>query len=895
MTSVDPQQTSLSDSTAAAVDSPTAEPLAPMSGDAEQEAIDLASQADASASESIAAEMTVVVPDQPEISVGEAEAIAPGGTAVAVKDAPEKIAEASGKKALPQRLQQNIKAAAQTSLNRLKHRPTQLFLLGTVATFALGGATSYFLRRPANGPSSLESAVALVPNSAVASLTLNPKSEPWQELRQLGTPNLQQGLGEWLAVGRDRIVSLGYGDLSVIQQQLAGPPVMALIPVAPITQPLPGQPPQANASDVLLVAPLKNPQGVARSFDERQPPEGFENSTSSHRGIKIWDLQVDLVQRQSVAIFGSFGLLASNRTTLERAIDSYQEGTALADLNEYEDAQRRLGAADFNSVDGVLMSFYINGPAAVMSNQAAGRLLPLPAELQGLVSQVRVTEGDEVDLNTVTWDQAANGLGVLAQQAPSLGDKPKAMVALGDRFPASTSFLLSGSSLQEAWRSFSQGPVSGNSLLSPSVLQEQVQAVTSMDLQKDWLSWMDGPYSVGILPIPTQANSRFQTGLTVMAQTSNRRLAERSLQKLDALMVNKYGLRLSTSKLDGQPVVNWANAQGEAVVTHGWLEGNVAFLIVGAPGANLLLPQPRATLAASRLYREGMPRAASQDPAGVLFLDVDRVLDTQLPSLLPLTPSSRPVLEQLKSMGVERRPLDERFSRYDLSLKFLARSAGPAVEAPAAPESTSPEVPPSETASPEAEGTSSEETGSEGIASEVTVPPAATSAPSSSASQAPTTEAAAPAEIAPEESVPEAAPQPISPPATNIEEQSAPARPLEVSPKLGPELPEILPAFGPQLQATPEPVSEVEVQPGDNALGNAAITDSEVTTASEEATPDAPLVEPSRQDVVIDPRTAIQVGPPTPSRDFDFAPLGPKFPRPEAQQWSDDFTQSSDE
>jgi len=782
--------------------------------------------------------------------------------------APDSVPPSSGP---TQRLQQKIKAVAQRTKAKagkgLKHRPTQLILLGAVATFALGGATSYLLRRPTNGPSSLESAAALVPNSAVASLALNPQSEPWQALRQLGTPNLQRGLGEWLAVGRDRLVNLGYGDLEAIQQQLAGPAVMALVPSAPSASPSAqsGQRPQPSPSDLLLVAPLKNPKAVARSLDERQPPEGFENSTDSHRGIKIWDLQVDLTQRQSVAIFGSFGLLASNRNTLEQAIDSYQAGTALADLNEYEDAQRRLDAADLGSADGALLSFYINGPAAVLSNQTAGRLLPLPAELQGLVSQVRITDGDELTLNTVTWDQTADSLGILGPPPPNLGERPEAMVALGDRFPASTSFLLSGSSVQEAWRSFSQGPASSNSLLSPSTLQEQVQAVTSMDLQQDWLSWMDGPYSVGILPIPTQANSRFQTGLTVMAQTSNRRLAERSLQKLDALMVNKYGLRLSTGELDGQPVVNWSNRNGEAVVTHGWLEGNIAFLIVGAPGANLLLPQPRATLAASRLYREGMPRAATQNPAGVMFVDVDRVLDTQLPSLLPLTPSSRPVLEQLKSIGVERRPLDERFSRYDLSLKLLSRSAAPPV---ANLEAVTPETQSSEAVPPVSNSS----------------PP--TTAPSIEPKEPNEQQSEAPASAEPE------APAKAAKPSEQAPQEEAP---------LGPIFPETGTEFGPQIPVGLNSASldgEDETNRDRPLINRSSIDEPGIANPANDedafqSENPSPVRSPSapREDIVVDPLPPVPIGPPTPPSNFDFTPIGPKFPEPEAQQWSDSFTE----
>lgn len=554
---------------------------------------------------------------------------------------------------------------------------------GAIAlTFVLGGATGLWLRRP-TGPSLIQGSGELVPQSALAAIRFDPDPAPWQQLRQVGRPSLQLGLGQWLALGGDRVANLGYGDWDEIQTQLAGAPMVALVPLAPTAHGGTSD----RGSDLLLVAPLKNPKAVGRSLSQRQPPEGFENSVSTYRGVKLWDIQADLTQRHHVALLGSFLVLAADPSTVEAAIDSHFDGNALADLSDYQTAQQR-----FEQRSSSLLEIYLNVPAAKAAAQATGRQLPLPDGIQGMSSRFYLN-GQGLALESVTWDRPrSDRIALLAPTQNNPAERAQQLAGLGDRFPASTSFFLTGSSLQQAWNHHSQ-VANPASLLSPEVLQQQVQAISGMDLQKDWLSWMDGPYSIGVLPIPPKANSRFQAGLTVLAQTTNRRLGERSLQKLDALMVNKYGLRLQASELDGKPVVNWSNDQGEILVTHGWLEGNVAFFVVGAPGGELLLPAPRATLAASPLYRDGMPRAEGSTPTGRLFIDVDRVLETRLPSLLPLAPASLPVLQELKSIGAERRLLDDRFTHYRATLQFLS---GQGLSSPAPTEAPATEVPAAE-------------------------------------------------------------------------------------------------------------------------------------------------------------------------------------------------------
>ncbi len=558
-------------------------------------------------------------------------------------------------------------------------RNKKLFLGTGAAAVIVGAGAAAYVTQEKTGPSP-QQAMGLVPENAIATVRFTNDAAQWEALRTIGTPSLQIGLGQWLALGRDRITNLGYGDWKTLQSQIDGKATLALIPSGTPTQPsIPGQRPNTAPPDLLVVVPVKNPAPIKREIANIEAPEGFENRTSSHRGVEIFEIQADLAQRHNIALVGSFWVMASNRDTVTQAIDSFYDGKSIAQSENFRDSRRQLGEST------AFMDLYLNTPAATQAAAAAGRLLPLPADVQGLTAQVNIVDNGLAIKSLTTQMPKGQDLGLLAPNREKT-DPINLSAAFGDRFPTSTSLLLSGSNMRDAWISHSQSS-NASPLFSAAALREQINTVTSMDLDKDWLSWMDGAYSVGILPISSQANSRFQTGLTVMVQTSNRRLAERSLKKLDSLMVNKYRMRLNTGTLAGQPVVNWSSATGEPIVTHGWLDGNVAFLIVGAPGANSLLPQPRATLGSSPLFREGMPRAEQTLPTGQLFVDVDRVSKTNLTSLLPLPTGTKPFMDALKSVGAERRVVDERLTRYDLSFQFL-RSFAPPVIPESEPEST---------------------------------------------------------------------------------------------------------------------------------------------------------------------------------------------------------------
>jgi hypothetical protein len=148
-----------------------------------------------------------------------------------------------------------------------------------------------------------------------------------------------------------------------------------------------------------------------------------------------------------------------------------------------------------------------------------------------------------------------------------------------------------------------------------------------------------------------------------MVQTSDRERAEKSLTQLDEVMNRQYQFQVQEAKVDGLPVVNWISPFGTLTATHGWLDGNVAFLSLGAPVADRIVPKPATTLASTELFQKTVPSELSPNN-GHFFLDVNSTVKAlPLPQFFP---SQAIWIEAMRSIGVTTAVSDERSVRYDV-------------------------------------------------------------------------------------------------------------------------------------------------------------------------------------------------------------------------------------
>ena len=203
-----------------------------------------------------------------------------------------------------------------------------------------------------------------------------------------------------------------------------------------------------------------------------------------------------------------------------------------------------------------------------------------------------------------------------------------------------------------------------------------MKSLTNLDLEHDLLRWMKGEFSVSVIPSSSKDGSPedFRAGLVFMVQASDRKLAEASLQKLDDVMKNQYQFQIQPKTVAGQPVVNWIAPFGTLTATHGWLDKNVAFFILGAPVMDKIFPKPNNTLASTLGFQQTVPTELNPNN-GQFFLDVERTMKNfPIPQLFS---NQKTLLAATRSIGVTTAVSDNRSTRYDIF--FALKKAGNSV------------------------------------------------------------------------------------------------------------------------------------------------------------------------------------------------------------------------
>ena len=152
-----------------------------------------------------------------------------------------------------------------------------------------------------------------------------------------------------------------------------------------------------------------------------------------------------------------------------------------------------------------------------------------------------------------------------------------------------------------------------------------------------------------------------------MVQASDRSSAEASLKQLDEVMKNQYQFQIQPGTVAGKPVINWIGPFGTLTATHGWLDGDIAFLVVGAPISDKIIPNPNYTLASTSPFQQTVPTEPNPTN-GQFFLDVERTAKNfPLPTLIP---NQQTWLAATRSIGVTTSVSDSRSNRYDLFISL---------------------------------------------------------------------------------------------------------------------------------------------------------------------------------------------------------------------------------
>lgn len=539
---------------------------------------------------------------------------------------------------------------------------TPLLLSAGIAVLLIAGSTAaywfgiYRTRSPADMPVG----TSIVPQDALMTVSITTNEGQWQKLRQFGTPETQADFDRLLAELRDRVLTVrGYDYQDDIQPWVGREVTLAWLsqssPPISTDNSTSSLPPVASEQSQLVVVPVANPLRAKQVLEKKESRVNSQEGDRTYKGIQIKEIKGDASNSYSTAVLdGRYLAIASDPQAINRAIDTYKGNPSVASTPGYKQALSQIQDAL------PLARIYINIPeAAATASATSARPVPLEElakfrQHQGLAATA-ILKSDGVQLKGITW------LNPRSEKQHLAANNAKTMP---ERLPADTLMMISGGNLAQLWQDYSQGSTSNPiSPMQPEWLQTAVEETIGLDLQADLLPWMQGEFSISMIPA-VEETSMLPFGLLLMVQASDRRAAETALDLLDEAMREKYEFQVENGQLNDRPVVNWTHPFGLPSVTRGWLDDNVAFLTVGAPIAEAIIPQPDSMLAASQLFQKSVPQEL--DPNNGHFLvDVERI-DNIFKSMFQLPPELDRQLGAIRSIGVTAAITSPRTTRYDV-------------------------------------------------------------------------------------------------------------------------------------------------------------------------------------------------------------------------------------
>jgi hypothetical protein len=543
-----------------------------------------------------------------------------------------------------------------------KKKPSLLLTLGTAALLVGGGGAAYWLlTQRGAGPGELPVGSGVIPQDALMAISVSTDAGQWEKLREFGTAQSQAAVDQNLAGVRDRILTANGFDyerdikpwigkevtVAFLSPQAASPPSGGTGALPPVPK---------NQQSTIMILPVQD-GGKAKDTLERFKPQSGKLVDRTYQGIQIKETQGAVAQNYSATVLdGKLVVITNDPKAMDRAIDTYKGGPALAATPGYTQALGKIQAVQ------PFGKLYVNLPAAAAVTSAnsgkpvSPQSLAQVQQVQGLAATA-VLESEGVRFKSVSW---------LKPDSQRRYDVQNTAKTMPGRLPADTIIMASGGNLKQFWQDYSQGATANPiSPINPQGLRDGLKATVGMDLDKDFLTWMAGEFSLSLVAAPEGGSPSLPFGLVFMVQASDRRAAEDTLKRLDDAMVSKYKFKVEQSRLGDRPVTNWSLPVGGPTITRGWLDGDVAFLTLGAPIANSMVPKPTAALADSPNFKTAVPTEPNPNN-GHFFVNVDRAINAKSLPLLQLPPGNRDLVAAVRSLGVTAAISDDRTTRYDV-------------------------------------------------------------------------------------------------------------------------------------------------------------------------------------------------------------------------------------
>jgi hypothetical protein len=515
-------------------------------------------------------------------------------------------------------------------------------------------------RQPAAvGNSEPPAVVGILPQETLWVGVLSSKEAVWAQLASLGTPASRSAM-QTIWQGWQKPLQSSLWDYRRDVQPWVGEEI-AIAQLSSATQ-LRQQDLANRVVDeaTLAVLPIAKPEVAREVLGKlgKENRDGVKRVDRNVGGVNITEIS-DAKGKIAFAILAEGKLaIASNRTdVVEKAIVAANGGKVLEKLPGFLAAWRQLPASQ------PAARIFVNFPVAVATLAARSPQPLSPDKLARLQQQQGTIANVEIEPAGLRF----YGLSWWKPKTAKL--KPNTSAPnVASRLPKDTLLTISGRDLPQLWQDLRSA--TANNPLAPvkaDAVAAGVNSLVGLNLEKDVLKWTQGDFGIAIVPKPPQSNSELSAGALLLLQSSDRAATDRTLSQIDLAMKSKYGF--AAKPMAGNAAVEWVSPLGGVSGTRGWLDGNVAFLSLGAPIAPRFVPHPADKLADHPQFQLAT-RSQISPIQGQFYIDVEKTL---IPGNLPipkLPPEPQKILSAIQAIGITSGVVDPDNYRFDMFIKI---------------------------------------------------------------------------------------------------------------------------------------------------------------------------------------------------------------------------------
>lgn len=524
------------------------------------------------------------------------------------------------------------------------------------AVMLAGGAAAYYQFNWSQAALDPSEMAKVIPDDAIAAMFVSTDAQTWSKLEQFGTPEAKSVVKQNLETVQKQVLSAANLQYEKDLQPWIGNVMVAVLPAV--------QGGNSSTPSPLIVVGIRSKKDALDFANKLKNESKLKSTEADYKGIKIASYPVENTTAHT-AVLKDFLVISPDQRTVEQAIDTLKGEPAFA-----TNANFQTFLAQEVEVQNPIARFYVPDYAAAVQALIINR--PVSGELPpAVMDQLKQVQSIAIGMGIDQEGVRLKGQTKFNEQFAKVEYKPTSGTVVA-QFPTDTFALLSAAGMNRYWQ---QGVEQANSIPEAQMVLGMVRQNTQMmgiDLDRDVFGWMDGEFAIGLIPSTEGVLAQTGFGGVLVIDTSDRKTAEGLFSKLDG-MAKLGSFKIQKRDVQGKSITEWQTPQG-ALLGHGWLDQDSAFVALGGPLADTIVTPNNSTLNNSDTFKAATGSLPKQN-LGYFYLDMEKTMSLMQRTILvsnqsALPPETAALLNSIRGVGVTSSQPNKSTNQFEMLLSL---------------------------------------------------------------------------------------------------------------------------------------------------------------------------------------------------------------------------------